>query len=156
MRIIPDFLTKPAITVLYTGYFPVAPGTFGSLAGLAVYFLVKDNPYLYFWTTALITAAGFLLSGQGERIFARKDPNCVVIDEVSGMLLSLAFLPYDIRVVVAGFILFRVFDALKPFPADRLQSLKGSAGIMSDDIMAALYTNVLLQAVVRLNVLKGA
>jgi len=156
MRIIPDFLTKPAITFFYTGYFPVAPGTFGSLAGLAVYFLVKGNPYLYFWMVVLVTAAGFLLSGQGERIFARKDPNCVVIDEVSGMLLSLAFLPYDIRIVAAGFILFRVFDALKPFPADRLQSLKGSAGIMSDDIMAALYTNALLQVVVRLNVLKGA
>lgn len=155
MRILPDFLIKPAITFFYTGYFPVAPGTFGSLAGLGLYFLVKNNPQLYFLAFALVTAAGILLSGEGERIFGRKDPNCVVIDEVSGMLLSFAFLPYDVRIVVAGFILFRAFDALKPFPADRLQSLKGSAGIMSDDIMAALYTNFLLQVVVRLNVLKG-
>lgn len=155
MRILPDFLIKPAITFFYTGYFPVAPGTFGSLAGLGLYFLVKDNAQLYFLAFALVTAAGMLLSGEGERIFGRKDPNCVVIDEVSGMLLSFAFLPYDVRIVVAGFILFRAFDALKPFPADRLQSLKGSAGIMSDDIMAALYTNFLLQVVVRLNVLKG-
>jgi phosphatidylglycerophosphatase A len=155
MRIIPDFLAKPVITFFYFGYCPVAPGTAGSLAGLGLYFLVKDSPQFYLLAFALVTVAGVLLSGEGERIFGRKDPNCVVIDEVSGMLLSLALLPYDVRVVGAGFILFRVFDALKPFPADKLQSLKGSAGIMSDDIMAALYTNVLLQIVVRLNVISG-
>ncbi len=155
MRIIPDFLVKPVITFFYAGYCPVAPGTAGSLAGLGLYYLVKGSPQLYLLAFALVTAAGILLSGEGERIFGRKDPNCVVIDEVSGMLLSLALLPYDVRIVVAGFILFRVFDALKPFPADKLQFLKGSAGIMSDDIMAALYTNVLLQIVVRLNVLSG-
>ena len=130
------------------------PGTFGSLAGLLLYYLVKDS-----WTANLllvlaVTVLGFLISGRAEKIFGAKDPGCIVIDEVSGMLLSLMFIPYDLKYVVAAFFLFRVFDTLKPFPAARFQSLKGSLGIMADDIIAAIYTNILLQVVLRFTVLK--
>lgn len=93
---------------------------------------------------------GFLLSGRAEKIFNKKDAGCIVIDEVSGMLLSLIFIPYDIKLVIMAFILFRILDALKPFPSDRLQNLTGSIGIMSDDIVAGLYTNIILQVVLRL------
>jgi len=90
------------------------------------------------------------LSGRAEKIFNKKDAGCIVIDEVSGMLLSLIFIPYDIKLVIMSFILFRILDALKPFPLDRLQSLTGSTGIMSDDIVAGLYTNIILQVALRL------
>jgi len=90
------------------------------------------------------------LSGRAEKIFNKKDAGCIVIDEVSGMLLSLIFIPYDIKLVILAFILFRILDALKPFPLDRLQSLNGSIGIMSDDIVAGLYTNIILQVALRL------
>ncbi|MDP2938282.1 MAG: phosphatidylglycerophosphatase A, partial [Candidatus Omnitrophota bacterium] len=85
-----------------------------------------------------------------EKIFNKKDAGCIVIDEVAGMLLALIFIPYDIKLVIMAFILFRILDALKPFPLDRLQNLTGSIGIMSDDIVAGFYTNIILQIVFRL------
>ena len=101
-----------------------------------------------------VTVLGFLISGRAEKLFGRKDPSCIVIDEVSGMLLSLLFIPHDLKYIIAAFFLFRIFDTLKPFPAGRLQSLKGSTGIMIDDIIAAFYTNILLQILLRLAVFK--
>jgi len=93
---------------------------------------------------------GFLVSGKAEKLFQRKDPPFVVIDEVSGMLLSLLFIPFDSRFAILAFILFRLFDAFKPYPIDKLQNLKGSLGIMCDDLVAGLYTNIVLQIVFRL------
>lgn len=78
-----------------------------------------------------------------------KDARYIVIDEVSGMLLSLLFIPYDIKLVIIAFILFRIFDSLKPFPVSRLEKLEGSLGIMSDDILAGLYTNLIVQVIFR-------
>jgi len=126
------------------------PGTFASLAGLLVYFLVKYNYSVYISVTVLITALGFLVSGAAEKLFNKKDPRFVVIDEVSGMLLSLLFVPYDFKWVVAAFFIFRILDTLKPYPSGQLQNIKGSAGIMLDDIIAAVYTNILLQVAARL------
>jgi phosphatidylglycerophosphatase A len=132
------------------GFLPLMPGTFASLTGLLVYSLVKDNLYVYIIVTALITALGFLVSGAAEKLFNKKDPSFVVIDEVSGMLLSLLFVPYDFKWFVAAFFIFRILDTLKPYPAGQFQNIKGSAGIMLDDIIAAVYTNIVLQVVARL------
>ena len=93
---------------------------------------------------------GFLLTGRAEKIFNKKDARCIVIDEVSGMLLSLIFIPYDVKLVIMAFVLFRILDTLKPFPSGRLERISGSMGIMSDDIVAGLYTNIILQVVLRL------
>lgn len=100
--------------------------------------------------TLTLIIIGLLITGRAEEIFNKKDAGCIVIDEVSGMLLSLLFIPYDIRLVIIAFILFRILDTLKPYPSDRLQNLKGSWGVMSDDIVAGLYTNIILQVVLRL------
>jgi len=83
-----------------------------------------------------------------EKLMRKKDPPCVVIDEVCGMLLGLLFVPYDIKLVIIAFLIFRILDTLKPFPVGRLERLKGSLGIMTDDLVAGLYTNIILQAVV--------
>lgn len=149
-------LIKCLSTFFYTGYLPLIPGTFGSLAGLLVYFLVRNNYYIYILTIGLLLAVGFLVSGKAERIFNKKDPSVVVIDEVCGMLICLMFVPFDIKYVVCGFVLFRILDTLKPFPAGRLQHLKGSLGIMIDDIIAGLYANILLQVVFRLAAYRGS
>lgn len=85
----------------------------------------------------------------------KKDPRQAVIDEVAGMLLCFAFLPYDIRLVVAGFFVFRLLDTLKPFPASRFDKMSGSIGIMGDDIIAAIYTNIVLQVLLRLLSISG-
>jgi phosphatidylglycerophosphatase A len=136
------------------GCFPFIPGTFGSIAGLILFYFIKDNMFVYITFTLLLTILGFLISGKTERVFGKKDAQCIVIDEVCGMLLSLIFIPYDIKLVFAGLVLFRIFDATKPYPIDKLQTLKGSAGIMSDDIVAGLYTNIVLQIVLRLTTFK--
>ncbi|MBM3255327.1 MAG: phosphatidylglycerophosphatase A [Candidatus Omnitrophica bacterium] len=126
------------------------PGTAASLLGVFIFYLVKGNSSLHLGLTLFLILSGLLLAGKAEKIAGKKDAGCIVIDEVSGMLLSLLFLPYDIRIVIIGFLLFRILDTLKPYPADRLQSLPGGTGIMSDDIIAAIYANIILQFVFRL------
>ena len=132
------------------------PGTLASLAGILVYYLVKDSNFTYLLVTGLTIILGFLVSGRLEKILGKKDCPCIVIDEVSGMLLSLAFLPYDLRLVIIGFITFRILDILKPWPLRAIQNLKGSLGIMGDDIAAALYTNIILQVFLRLATFKAS
>jgi len=128
----------------------LVPGTFGSIAGAGVYFLVKDNPALFLAAICVFLFLGFWLSGYTEKIYGRKDPQFVVIDEVAGMLLSLLFVPFSLWAVIIGFVLFRLLDTLKPYPAGKLQNLHGSVGIMTDDIVAAIYANLILQVVFRL------
>jgi len=146
-------MVKAAVKVLstffYIGYLPLIPGTFGSLAGILLFLLMCGNPLNYALLTSLIIAAGFLVSGREEKAAEKKDPPCIVIDEVSGMLLSLLFLPYDIKIVLIAFVFFRILDTLKPYPAGRLEKFKGGVGIMADDLIAGLYTNIILQVSLR-------
>jgi phosphatidylglycerophosphatase A len=148
------FITKLLSTFFYVGYLPLIPGTFGSLAGIILIYLIELYALNYVLLTVAVIAIGFLVCGRAEKAMAKNDPRFVVIDEVSGMLLSLVFIPYDIKLVVLAFILFRVLDTLKPYPAGRLERLKGSVGIMSDDLIAGLYTNLILQVVLRVTSFK--
>jgi phosphatidylglycerophosphatase A len=134
-------------TVGYCGYFPVAPGTVGSAAGLVVYLLVwwSRSPLVEAGLIAAVCAVGVWAATIAERFFGGIDPGPVVIDEVLGMLITLAFIPVGIGGAVAGFVLFRIFDVIKPFPARRLESLHGGLGVMADDAMAAIYANVALR-----------
>jgi phosphatidylglycerophosphatase A len=134
-------------TVGYAGYFPIAPGTAGSAAGLLVYALV-------WWThsvavevalMAVVCVAGVWAASRAERHFGGIDPGPVVIDEVAGMLITLAFIPVSVSGALVGFVLFRVFDVIKPYPAGRLERLHGGFGIMADDAMAAVYANLSLR-----------
>jgi phosphatidylglycerophosphatase A len=144
------FIVKLITTFFGVGFAPFIPGTFATLAGLGIFFLVRSDTVFYLGVTALLIILGFLFSGEAEKLFQKKDARCIVIDEISGILLSLLFIPYSLKIVIIAFFLFRVLDALKPFPAGRLQDLRGSAGVMTDDIVAGLYTSLILQAVVRL------
>lgn len=137
-------------TFFGTGYLPFIPGTFGSAAGMALYFIIRHNSLLYACVLLVITILGFWTAGKAAKIFNQKDPRCVVIDEAAGMLISLMFIPYDLKWVITGFLVFRLMDTLKPFPAARIERLHGSLGIMGDDIIAGIYTNIVLQIVLRL------
>jgi phosphatidylglycerophosphatase A len=140
-------------TAGYAGYFPIAPGTVGSAMGLVVYGLV-------WWTQSaaveallilILFVVGVWAGTTAERYFGGIDPGPVVLDEVVGMLITLAFIPVGWTGIAAGFVLFRIFDILKPFPAARLESLHGGLGVMADDAVAAVYANVslrVLQAIV--------
>lgn len=138
-------------TGLGIGYAPLAPGTFGSVLGLALYALLYTvaGPLAALAGLLVVTALGFWSAGAAERHFGRSDPGHVVIDEIAGQMLTLALLPLTAGVAAAGFLLFRLLDILKPFPARRLEKLHGASGIMADDLMVAIYANLILQALVR-------
>jgi phosphatidylglycerophosphatase A len=149
-----DFAVKTLSTFFYLGYLPLVPGTFASLAGVFIFFLINGSTPLHIILILFLTILGFVVSSKAERIFNKKDAKYIVIDEVSGMLLALLFMPVNFKVVIIGFFLFRILDTFKPYPADRIQELKGSLGVMGDDIVAGLYTNIILQVVVRLTSFK--
>jgi phosphatidylglycerophosphatase A len=137
-------------TAGYSGYFPFAPGTVGSAVGLLVYAVV-------WWTRSPVVEAaliaGLFLAGVwagtiAERYFGGIDPGPIVLDEVVGMLITLAFLPVSVATALAGFVLFRVFDVIKPYPAGRLERLHGGLGVMADDAMAAIYANLTLRGLI--------
>jgi len=140
---------KLITSFFYLGYAPVAPGTAGTLGGLLVWYLAKDSAAAYAAAGVILFTLGFLLSGKAERLYGRKDAAEIVIDEACGMMLALALLPGRLPVMIAGFILFRLFDVIKPPPARHIESLSGSLGIMGDDIVAAVYANLLLQLATR-------
>jgi phosphatidylglycerophosphatase A len=132
----------------YCGYFPFAPGTVGSAAGLLVYLIVwwSQSPAVEVALIVALFLAGTWAGTVAERYFGGIDPGPIVIDEVAGMLITLAFIPVGVSGALAGFFLFRVFDVLKPFPARRFESLHGGLGVMADDAMAAVYANLSLRA----------
>jgi len=138
---------KLVTTCFYIGYLPLMPGTYASMLGVLLYVLVKDSAYAYGSMVLLVTGAGFLFSGRAEKAFSEKDSSKIVIDELSAMLLCFCFVKFYTVNLIAGFILFRIFDIVKPYPIRNLQKLHGSAGIMLDDIVAALYTNISLRLI---------
>ena len=152
----PKFLPKLISTFFYVGYFPLIPGTAGSLAGVFVYLLIKNNIAAHILVLCGLLILGLLVSGRVEEVSKSKDPSFIVIDEVCGMLLALLFLPHDIKFVIIAFIIFRILDTLKPWPVGRIERLKGGLGIMGDDIAAGIYTNIVLQVVVRFITFKGS
>lgn len=141
---------KLITSFFYLGHSPFMPGTIGSIGGLIVYFLVRHNEILYGFSMIFLFVLGVLFAGEAERVYNRKDAQMIVIDEATGMLLSLFFVPFSIFSVILGFFLFRVFDIVKPYPAKRVEKLSGSMGVMFDDIIAALYTNLILQVIFRI------
>ena len=137
-------------TAAYCGYFPIAPGTAGSAAGLLVYLLVwwSGMPIVEAAAILVTFAVGAWAATHAERFFGAIDPGPVVIDEVLGMLITLAFMPIGWTAMLAGFVLFRIFDVIKPYPANRLEKFHGGFGIMADDAMAGVYANLALRALI--------
>jgi len=131
----------------YVGFFPIAPGTAGSLAALALFAFVRwiGMPAFELATIVAVLAIGIWSADGAERALGRKDPGPVVIDEVLGMLITLALLPVSLAGVLVGFLLFRLFDVVKPYPAGRMEHLPGGYGIMLDDAMAGLYAHLVLR-----------
>jgi phosphatidylglycerophosphatase A len=152
-------LARLLATGLYTGLSPVAPGTAGSLLGLAVLAALRRagplDPLAHGLALAVLFAAGVWASGRVEAEEAAagrsRDPGCVNVDEILGMALSVWLLPASASPawLAAGFLLFRLFDVWKPFPIGRLQALPGGWGIMLDDAAAGAAANLVLQALIR-------
>ena len=132
-------------TVAGTGYVPRAPGTFGSAAGLLLWALLPRTPVAQGIAIVAVFVVGSWSGTIAERHFGRTDPGQVVIDEVMGMLITLFLNPVGWGGALAGFLLFRVADVIKPWPANRLERLPGGVGVMADDGMAAIYANLALR-----------
>lgn len=137
-------------TAGFVGRFPVAPGTAGSAAGLLVYALVRLFGGVTAEAVAILATLvlGVWASQVAERLLGGKDPGPVVIDEVAGMLITIAFLDVNVAGALAGFVVFRILDVIKPFPAARLENLPGGLGVMMDDTMAAIYGQGVMRVLV--------
>jgi phosphatidylglycerophosphatase A len=134
----------------YLGYVPLAPGTFGSAAGLAAFFLIRSTGSLTVevGAIAVLFAIGIWSGTIAEHHFGGVDPAPVVMDEVVGMLITLAFLPVTPTGALVGFLVFRVLDVFKPWPSARFERLPGGLGVMADDGMAAIYGNVMMHGLI--------
>lgn len=142
-------------TAFYAGYFPVGPGTAGTLVALAIYLLEYLAFGQYSWVVNLVMVAllaypAIKLGDAGEEYFGVKDPQQVVLDEVLGYWISVLFWPFDWRIALAAFFIFRIVDMIKPPPIRSLQEKRGGLGIMIDDYLAGVYTNVIILAAVLL------
>lgn len=144
-----DRFVRMISTFFYTGYFPGAPGSFASLVAVGLCFVLRETVGLYVFVFVILTVLGFAVSGRMEKLVGKKDPGCVVIDEASGIMISFFLLPFTWPVVWATFFLFRAFDMFKIYPADKFEKAGGGKGIMMDDIMAGIYTNLTMQIAIR-------
>lgn len=154
-----DLLAVFIATGCGSGFIPVSPGTFGSLVGLGIaYCLISilsfdvvmlQNSMII--VSLVLAGLGIWSSNRAEDIFEQKDPGQIVVDEVCGQVITFVFVaPYLVRLgpqwrwMIAGFILFRLFDTFKPFPLAHLERLSGGLGVMMDDIVAGIYAAAIL------------
>lgn len=141
-----NFLARLLATVGYVGYVPLAPGTAGSLLALPLPWLVLPRLSLLAIVGIMVaTLAIAVWSANREANEGQKDPPQVVVDEFAGQIVALLFVRPTMFSVVAGFILFRLFDVYKPFPSRQAEKLPGGWGIVMDDVVAGIYANLVLQ-----------
>jgi phosphatidylglycerophosphatase A len=136
----------------YLGYAPFASGTFGTLAGVALFpafdAIRALSVPIYVLSAVALVAAAIAIADQAEKIFDEEDSGKIVIDEVAGYIAATLFLPFDLVTIAASFFLFRLFDVLKPWPAGWFdRELGGGAGVVLDDVFAGLYANASLRLV---------
>ena len=137
-------LTTFIATGAYSGFFPIFPGTAGTIpAWILAWFLFK-NPYAMTAAAVITSAVSVWSAGRAEKTFGH-DSRKIVIDEWAGMFISLMFLPARLDVYIAGFVFFRFYDVIKPYPADRCERLPRGWGVTFDDVFAAIYANLTCQ-----------
>lgn len=128
----------------YSGYFPFAPGTIGSIFALTIYLIPgMENPTIMLGLISLFTIIGLRVGTTFEKVYG-KDPKQCTIDEFVGMWIALLFVPKYILYILFAFVVWRILDIVKPFPVNIIQKLKGGWGIMLDDIIAGLYSLILV------------
>lgn len=137
-------ILKHIATIGIIGYFPVAPGTFSSLIALSIFLFLKPTPLIHIFILSIIIPLSIISAHHAEKLLEIRDSKHIVIDEFCGYLISVFLVPFSYA--ISALLLFRVFDILKPFPIRKIEYLlSGGIGIVADDIIAALYTNIILQ-----------
>lgn len=131
----------------FTGYIPIASGTFGSLAALLIYYIPGfSNRIIILPAIVLFTLYGIYVGTKFEKLYG-KDPAECTIDEVVGMWITLSIVPKSILISLIGFLIWRVLDIIKPFPARQAEKLEGGLGIMLDDVIAGIYSLIILHII---------
>ncbi len=142
-----DFAVKVIATFFGIGYIAFIPATWASAAAAILAWFMGGT--ILYWTAAFCLA-GFWACGPSRAVFRSKDPKHFVMDEVCGMLIGLLWIPQDVRWYAAGFFLFRFYDVWKPGPIGRLDKLEHPSGIVWDDLLAGVFTNLTLQIALRI------
>ena len=144
LKIIPTFL--------FFGYFPKIPGTFGTFGGVLFSIFLVDyleiDPHTFLFTTIFVIILSVYSSNWAINYFNSNDPKEVVIDEVAGFMVSILYIPFELRYIIVAFILFRLFDISKPFFIKSFEKLPKGWGITFDDVAAGVLANFLLQAMI--------
>ncbi len=142
-----NFIEKLLGSGFYTGFIPYISGTFGSFAALIIYYIPGfENPLILIPAIIVFTFYGVYVGNKFEKIYG-KDPSECTIDEVVGMWISLLFLPKILLISVLTFVLWRILDIIKPFPARNFEKLNGGIGILLDDITSGIYTLIIVHVI---------
>lgn len=136
------FFTKFVTTFCFVGYFPIGAGTLASAITTLLIYTFISNSVVFVSLGVIFVVLGFLFCGKSIPIFGRGDPKQVVIDEVAGTFVALFLIPLAFKAYLIAFLLFRAFDIVKPSPIRNVEKIKGSAGIMLDDLLAGLFANI--------------
>jgi len=143
-----SFIEKLLGSGFYTGYIPIASGTFGTLAALFIYLIPGfENPYVIIPALIIFFIYGVYVGNKFEKVYG-KDPSECTIDEVVGTWISYLLLPKTIGIIIITFFLWRALDIFKPYPARKLEDLNGGLGIMIDDVVSGFYTLIIMHLVV--------
>jgi phosphatidylglycerophosphatase A len=147
------WIRRIGASCLFVGYFPFASGTVGSLITIAALFFAKDSlqfvtgpehAITYWWAIVTLTAISFFLCGRPKETFGDDDPKQTVFDEVVGQFITFFMIPISLRTLVLGFVLFRFYDIVKPFPVYKLEEIEGGIGVTMDDVAAGILANITL------------
>lgn len=146
-------ISDAAVLFVATGFnignIPFAPGTFGSILGLALCFVLAELKFAVAVVCLLLfIALAVRIAAEAEKLLKKKDPGCIVIDEIAGMAVTLVGLPFNLTTALIGFIIFRFLDISKPFPIRVLDKrVSGGVGIVIDDVVAGIFANLLLRLI---------
>lgn len=137
-------IIKCLASFFYVGYLP-APGTIASILPLLIYYFTKDKSAIYNILTIFFLFTAFIVAKKAEVVFEQKDSPHMVLDEIAGMFIGFIFVPFKWIYLAIGLIIFRFFDIIKIWPLKKIEKLDGAPGIILDDVIAGVYTNILLQ-----------
>lgn len=137
-------------TFFYVGLIPIAPGTFGTLAAIPLFWIISGLPiYIYLLITLIVIGVSVWAATVTEEIYGKRDPGQIVADEVAGYLVTMILIPPTALNIVVGFFLFRLFDIVKPPPVRSFEKLPRGWGVVIDDVAAGVYACVCMHLIIR-------
>ncbi|MFB0527334.1 MAG: phosphatidylglycerophosphatase A [bacterium] len=142
-----DWIIRFLATGFFVGYSPFAPGTMGTLLAFLLYAILPTTVPFYWMLILCLIIGGTIISHRAESILGEIDSPKIVIDEMCGYFIAMAFLPKTLGLMIVGFVIYRLLDVIKIYPMKKLEMLAGGLGIMLDDIYAGVVTNIILHII---------